>query len=49
MKIVSRSFNVFHFLLRFFPVRFELFMINKLFGGGKLHSKKKTETTKEDK
>ena len=43
MKIVSRSFNVFHFLLRFFPVRFELFMINKLFGGGKLQSKNKTK------
>lgn len=43
MKIVSRSFNVFHFLLRFFPVRFELFMINKLFGGGKLQSKNKTQ------
>ena len=43
MKIVSRSFNVFHFLLRFFPVRFELFMINKLFGGGKLRSKNKTK------
>ena len=45
MKIVSRSFNLFHFLLRFFPVRFELFMINTLFGGGKLKSKKSAETT----
>lgn len=36
MKIVSFKYNVCHFLLRFFPTSFQLFMINKIFGGGKL-------------
>lgn len=40
MVIVSKKYNVCHFLLRFFPTSFELFMINKIFGGGKLESKK---------
>ncbi len=39
MVIVSKKFNVCHFLLRFFPISFQLFMINKIFGGGKLEKK----------
>lgn len=37
MRIVSFKYNVCHFLLRFFPTSFQLFMINKIFGGGKLN------------
>lgn len=44
MVIVSKKYNVCHFLLRFFPTSFELFMINKIFGGGKLESKKEDAT-----
>ncbi len=40
MIIVSPKYNVCHFLLRFFPTSFELFMINKIFGGGKRDSVK---------
>ena len=48
MVIVSKKYNVCHFLLRFFPTSFELFMINKIFGGGKLDAKKQnTEDKKE--
>lgn len=36
MSIVSTKYNICYFLLRFFPISFQLKMINLIFGGGKL-------------
>lgn len=48
MVIVSRKYNVCHFLLRFFPTSFELFMINKIFGGGKLEQDNSASTVQSE-